>query len=135
MVEVAIEDEKTEQPQLTREFLTFWLERFRKGDPADPAYRSKFIEVFISRVYLYDDHMRVVCNFTGEESAAVDYDFVNGIESFDGASEVFDFEALARSAGREAAHQNDCLDRAFVSYYNTSAALFYHEVCEKSICK
>lgn len=94
-LEVAIEDEKTEQPQLTREFLTFWLERFRKGDPADPAYRSKFIEVFISRVYLYDDHMRVVCNFTGEESAAVDYDFVNGIESFDGASEVFDFEALA----------------------------------------
>lgn len=88
-LELAIEEEQIQQPQLTRDQLTFWLERFRSGDPSDPKYRETFIEVFVSAVYVYDDHLRIVCNFTGEESA-VTYDFVNNIESYDGA-EVFDF--------------------------------------------
>lgn len=91
-LEVAIEDEKVQQPQLTRDQLTFWLERFRDGDPSDPKFRESFIEIFISKVYLYDDHFRAVCNFTGE-SGGIDYDFVNDMESWDDAGEVFDFEA------------------------------------------
>ncbi|MBQ1203485.1 MAG: hypothetical protein IIX61_06765, partial [Loktanella sp.] len=82
------------QPELTRDQLTFWLERFRSGDPSDPKYRETFIEVFVSAVYVYDDHLRIVCNFTGD-SGAVTYDFVNGIESYEEAAEVFDFEAHA----------------------------------------
>lgn len=93
-LELAIEDEKVEQPQLTREQLTFWLERFRDGDPADPAYRSTFIDVFVSAVYVYDDHLRIVCNFTGEKGA-ITFDFVNGIEDYEEAVEVFDFDAHA----------------------------------------
>lgn len=93
-LEEAIEDEKVEQPQLTREQLTFWLERFRDGDPKDPAYWSTFIDVFVSAVYVYDDHLRIVCNFTGE-NGAITFDFVNGIEDYEEAVEVFDFDAHA----------------------------------------
>lgn len=91
-LENAIEDEKCQQPQLTREQLTFWLERFRDGDPADPKFRETFIDVFVSAVYLYDDHFRAVCNFT-EDGAAITYDFVNDSASWADAGEVFDFDA------------------------------------------
>ena len=100
-LEYAIDEEKVEQPELTRDQLTFWLERFRSVDLSDPysqKYMSTFIEVFISAVYVYDDHLRIVCNFTGDSGAAT-YDFVNGIESYEEAAEVFDFEAHASTIG------------------------------------
>ncbi len=93
-LEYAIEEEKVVQPVLTREQLTFWLERFRTGDYDDAAVRAQFIDMFIKAVYVYDDHLRIVCNFTGD-GEAVSYDFVNDIENCEEAVEVFDFEAHA----------------------------------------
>lgn len=100
-LEYAIEEEKVVQPVLTRDQLTFWLERFRTADPSHQAYqnyRETFIDLFIKAVYVYDDHLRIVCNFT-DDGGAVDYDFVNDIESYEEAVEVFDFEALASTIG------------------------------------
>lgn len=90
-LEYAIDDAKIELPQLTRDQLTFWLERFRSGDPADPKFRESFIDVFIKAVYVYDDHLRIVCNFM-RNSGDVDFDFVNDIENCEDAVEVFDFD-------------------------------------------
>ena len=39
-LELAIEEEKVQQPQLTREQLTYWLERFRTVDMSDPSARA-----------------------------------------------------------------------------------------------
>ena len=91
-LEYAIEDEKIEKPKITREQLTYWLEKFRDGDPDDAEYRSTFIEIFISAVYLYDDHFRVVCNFT-KDGNPVSFSFVDGIEADSSAQEVFVFDA------------------------------------------
>lgn len=90
-LEIAIEEEKISQPQLTKDQLTFWLERFREGDPSDPAYRESFIEVFVSAVYVYDDHLKIVCNYTGE-TATVSQDLIDNIENDLEAIEVFDFD-------------------------------------------
>lgn len=97
-LEYAIDEEKIEQPQLTRDQLTFWLERFRSGDPSDPKYLDTFIDVFIKAVYVYDDHLRIVCNFM-DDGGAVSYDFVNDIENYEEAVEVFDFDAHASTIG------------------------------------
>ena len=97
-LELAIEEEKVEQPTLSREYLTFWLEKFRSGDCGDEAFRASFIDMFIKAVYVYDDHLRIVCNFTGD-GEAVSYDFVNDIESYEEAVEVFDFDAHASTIG------------------------------------
>ena len=97
-LELAIEEEKVVQPVLTRDMLTFWLEKFRVGDYDDPAVRSQFIDMFIKAVYVYDDHLRIVCNFSGDVDA-VSYDFVNDIESYEEAVEVFDFDAHASTIG------------------------------------
>ena len=91
-LELAIEDEKTVQPQLTREQLTFWLQRFRSGDIDDVAYLESFIDVFISKIYLYDDNFRVVCNYG--DSDGLTFDLINDIDSASERRAVFDFEAL-----------------------------------------
>lgn len=96
-LERAIEDEQVQQPQLTRDQLTFWLERFRDGDPSDPKYQETFIDVFINAVYLYDDHVRIVCNYTGQ-TTAVTYDFVGRVEEEAGGAEVFGFDALVSTS-------------------------------------
>lgn len=100
-LELAIEEEKVVQPELTRDQLTYWLERFRSADPSHPAYqsyRATFVDVFIKAVYVYDDHLRIVCNFM-DDGGAVSYDFVNDIESYEEAVEVFDFDAHASTIG------------------------------------
>lgn len=91
-LENAITNETIQQPHFTREQLSFWLNKFRTGDPADPKYREDFIDVFVSAVYVYDDHLRIVCNFTGDDSK-VNFEFVDNIESNEYAVDVFDFDA------------------------------------------
>ncbi len=76
---LAIEEAQIEQPQLTKEQLVYWLEQFRAGDPADPKVREAFINIFISAIYLYDDKIKIVCNYTADGSA-VSYDFVDRVE-------------------------------------------------------
>lgn len=97
-LEAGIEEAEDKDPMTTREELTFWLERFRDGDLNDPKFRDSFIEVFINSVYVYDDHLRIVINFT-QDGGAVSYDFVNEIETYEGA-EVFDFDLRASTKNR-----------------------------------
>ena len=79
-LEYAIEDEMIEKPALTRDQLTYWLERFRDGDPDDPEYRATFLDVFVSAVYIYNDGYRVACNFD-KNNSMVSFSFVNEIEA------------------------------------------------------
>ena len=113
-LELAIEDTQIEQPTVTREELTFWLERFRKGDPKDPKYRDTFIEVFISAVYVYDDHLRIVVNFT-RDGGAISYDFVNEIETYEEA-EVFDFDTRASTKAKILSHKWQDFRFVFLSF-------------------
>lgn len=60
---------------------------------ADEANKDKQVKIG-KAVYVYDDHLRIVCNFTGD-AGSVSYDFVNDIENYEEAVEVFDFDAHA----------------------------------------
>ena len=60
-LETNILQEQIAKPLLTREQLLFWFERFRQGDPSDPAYQQKIIDCFVNSVYIFDD--RLVINF------------------------------------------------------------------------
>ena len=101
-LEISIEKEKDVRPDLSRDQLTFWLERFRgikNFDQYTRDYMYAFIDMFIKAVYVYDDHLRIVCNFTDDDSF-VDYDFVNDIGNNDmGGDWVFDFDAHASTIG------------------------------------
>ena len=70
-----LETEKALRPTYTRERVIFWLEQFRAGDLTDPAFRLRLVTTFVNAIYLYDDHLKVVLNYTGRNSS-VDFPLV-----------------------------------------------------------
>lgn len=89
--------------QLTREQVIFWLEKFRKGDASDPAFQWKVIENFVNAVYLYDDRIRIVYNYTKNGAETVDLAFVDGLDA--GAGEVFGVGALSSTMMHLSEHE------------------------------
>ena len=79
----SIETEKVLRPTHTRERVVYWLEQFRGGDIDDPAYREKLVHIFVNAIYLYDDHIKIALNFSGNGNT-VDLNF---IENADAASD------------------------------------------------
>ena len=58
--------------RLTAEQVTAWLKTFTRGDPLDPAFRQRIIDVFINSVYLYDDKVVIFYNLRGgQETIAI----------------------------------------------------------------
>ena len=55
--------EKLEKPQISEEFMRFWLHRFRKLDMAKKEHRQMLIDVFINSIFLYDDKMLITFNY------------------------------------------------------------------------
>jgi site-specific DNA recombinase len=79
----SIETEKVLRPTHKRERVVYWLEQFRGGDFDDPVYREKLVHLFVNAIFLYDDHMKIALNFSGN-SNTVDLNF---LENTDAASD------------------------------------------------
>lgn len=80
-----------ETPNLSKEQIVYWLESFRKGNATDPAFQWKVIENFVNAIYLYDDRIRIVYNYTKRGNDTVDMPFVEGLAKASG--EKFGFGA------------------------------------------
>ena len=61
-LEAQLAMEKIQRPELKYDQLKFFFERFAKGDVNDINYRRALVDIFINRIYLYDDHMKIVYN-------------------------------------------------------------------------
>lgn len=61
--EVKIEKERFGAPKLSAEFVTFWLERFRKLDMSIKEHRQTLIDTFVNAIYVYDDKLLIGFNF------------------------------------------------------------------------
>ena len=55
--------EKLEKPQMSEEFMRFWLHGFRKLDMARTEHRQMLIDVFINAIFLYDNKMLLTFNY------------------------------------------------------------------------
>ena len=55
--------EKLAKPRISEEFLTFWLQRFRKLDVKQKAHRKMLIDTFVNAIFLYDDKMEITYNY------------------------------------------------------------------------
>ena len=64
-LQVGIMEESMVQPTVTKEQVLFFLDQFRNGDVSDPAYRQRLIDVFVHAVYVYDDKVVIVYNYSG----------------------------------------------------------------------
>ena len=62
-LEIRIANEKLAKPKLTAEFVTMWLERFRKLDMRKKEHRQRLIDTFVNSVYLFDDKLTLHINY------------------------------------------------------------------------
>ncbi len=68
-LEAGIAKEKMESPELDRESVVWFLERFRTIDQTDIGWRIFIIETFLQAAYLYDDgRLLLHLNFGGKNS-------------------------------------------------------------------
>ncbi len=69
-LEKAITVEEASITHLERDFIVYWMERFRGGSLEDAAFRRRVIDTFVSAVYLWDDHIRIAFNYSGKKNTA-----------------------------------------------------------------
>ena len=62
-LEIKIACEKLAKPKVSAEFMTFWLQRFRKLDVRQKSHRKMLIDTFINAIFLYDDKMVLTFNY------------------------------------------------------------------------
>lgn len=68
-IDKGIARELIAEPTLERDQIVFFLERCRKGDAEDEAYRIMLVDTFLNSVFLYDDGRLVLTlNYSGENS-------------------------------------------------------------------
>lgn len=68
-ISAAIAREKIATPDIERDQIVYFLEKFKEGSLDDPDYRTKLVEAFVSSVYLWDDGRIVInYNYTGENN-------------------------------------------------------------------
>lgn len=73
---------------LEREHIVAFLHTFKDGDINDKAFQALLFDTFLVRCYLYDDHMRIVFSYTGNDKT-IDLPFyIDNVES--------DCEAMVR---------------------------------------
>lgn len=72
-LETKIACEKLAKPKVSAEFMTFWLQRFRKLDVRQKSHRKMLIDTFINAIFLYDDKMVITFNYK-ERTTTITFD-------------------------------------------------------------
>ena len=80
----SILEEELKKPVLTREWMRFWFEKFRKGDMRDMEHQRQIIDTFVNSVYVFDDRVVLNFNFT-DDSKTISREEVLGSSAVDNA--------------------------------------------------
>ena len=83
-LENAICMEEASLTHIERDFIVYWMEKFRGGSVDDAAFRRKVIDSFVNSVYLFDDRLRIAFNYSGK-GAVADMALVMDAEAVAGA--------------------------------------------------
>lgn len=80
-LEVTIAVERAALVDVPREHVEFWLESFRDGDVTDKRYQAKLISSFVRAVYIYDNELRIACNYAGKaDNVVISLDDMDGVD-------------------------------------------------------
>ena len=80
----SILEEELKKPVLTREWMRFWFEKFRKGDVGSTEHQRQIIDTFVNSVYVFDDRVVLNFNFT-DDSKTVTREEVLGSSAVENA--------------------------------------------------
>ena len=67
---------KSECLEVSREYVIAWLESFRNGNIEDREYQTKLFNSFLTSVYLYDDHLKIVFSMS-DTNNTIDINFLD----------------------------------------------------------
>jgi len=67
-IEKGIAKELIATPELDRDQIVFFLERFRDGDAKDERYREFLVDTFLQAVFVYDDRLVITLNYSGQNN-------------------------------------------------------------------
>lgn len=59
---IILDEEKNTQLEVTEEQIKFFLYGIKNGDVNDIRYRRLLINIFVNKIYLYDDHLTIIFN-------------------------------------------------------------------------
>ena len=79
----AIRLEEASLTHIERDQVIYWMEKFRDGDVNSQEFRRKIIQTFVAAVYLTDDGLRIVFNYSGKHNE-VNMALVMGAEDLAG---------------------------------------------------
>ena len=77
-------EEELKKPVLTREWMRFWFEKFRKGDVGSTEHQRQIIDTFVNSVYVFDDRVVLNFNFT-DDAKTISREEVLGSSAVDNA--------------------------------------------------
>ena len=80
----SILEEELKKPVLTREWMRFWFEKFRKGDVGSTEHQRQIIDTFVNSVYVFDDRVVLNFNFT-DDSKTISREEVLGSSAVENA--------------------------------------------------
>ena len=79
-LEFEIQQEKAERPKLERDMIIFLLDQLRDGDLSDVNYRKRLINTFVNKIYLYDDKLLIVYNYTNRDTKVCEEELLALVE-------------------------------------------------------
>lgn len=86
-LEANISIEKAAQIDIPREQLRTWIFSFMEGNVTNKKYQEKLFDTFLRAVYLYDDSIKIILNYTGQEiTTTLSIDDIDLAENNDSAS-------------------------------------------------
>lgn len=77
-LEMQIIQEEMQQPNLNRDMIVHWMERFRFGDIRETRFQKQIIDYFVKAVYVYDDRIVLIYTFK-DDSKTITLEEVNRI--------------------------------------------------------
>ena len=84
-------------PKLTKDYIAFFLYDLRNLNLEDRDCQKRLIDVFVNSIYVYDDHLIINYNFSGDKRT-VRYEEMQAAEPFDGFGCRAEIPALLRAA-------------------------------------
>ena len=83
-LKTAIADSELPAPDVSRDFIVYWLTQFRNGSISDEAAVQELVETLVFAVRVWDDRAEAVLNYSGREHV-IDVD-LGGSAGADGGS-------------------------------------------------
>lgn len=86
-IEKMIAEEETPYPKLTEDSIKFFLTQLKKGNIKDIKYRKTLINIFVNKIYLYDDRITITYN-SGDEPVTISDQLLSELEEKDEKDKV-----------------------------------------------